>query len=126
MEQNREKCLRENLLPSKKAEIGTEVHLSAWQPPKHTAKATLEWLRNKNINVMEWSSQSCDLNLIENLWHDFKIAVHQRSPLNFTELEQFCTEEWVNIAQLRCAKLIETDVYKITAVISVEGASTKY
>jgi hypothetical protein len=44
--------------------------------PKHTAKATLEWFKGKHLNVLELSSQSPDLNPIENLWYDLKIAVH--------------------------------------------------
>ena len=32
---------------------------------KHEAKATLEWLNKKNINVLEWPSQSPNLNPIE-------------------------------------------------------------
>ena len=75
---------------------------------KHTAKATLEWLRNKKINVLEWPSQSLGKIPIKNLWHDLIFFVHQRSPCNLTELEQFCAEEWANIAQSRCAKLVET------------------
>ena len=73
----------------KKAEIGTEVHVQHDNDPKHTIKAPLEWLRNKKINVLEWHSQSPDRNPMENLWHDLKIAVHQHSPHNLTELEQF-------------------------------------
>ncbi|KAI3353188.1 hypothetical protein L3Q82_019735, partial [Scortum barcoo] len=42
-------------------------------------------------------SQSPDLNPIEHLWRDLKMAVHQRSPSNLTELERICNEEWQRI-----------------------------
>ena len=69
--------------------------------------------------------ESPDLNPIENLWHDLKTVVHQCSTRNFNEMEQFCAEEWANIVQSRCAKLVETYPNRLTAVISVKGASTK-
>ena len=78
------------------------------------------------MNVLEWPSQSPDQNPIENLWHDLKIAVHLCSPHNLTEFEQFCPDEWENLAQSRCAKLRETYPNRLTAVIAVKGASTKY
>ena len=34
---------------------------------KHTAKTTLEWLRDKCLTVLEWPSQSPDLNPIKQL-----------------------------------------------------------
>ena len=65
----------------------------------------MEWFRSKHVNVLKWPSQSPDLNPIENLWQDLKIAVHRRSPSNLTELQLFCQEEWTNISISRCAKL---------------------
>ena len=62
--------------------------------PKNTAKAAFEWFKWKQLNVLEWPSQSPDLNPIENLWYDLKIDVHQQNPSNLKELDQLIFEEW--------------------------------
>ena len=46
------------------------------------------------IRLLEWPSQSPDLNLIAMLWIDLKLATHKRCPKNMTELKPFCQEEW--------------------------------
>ena len=70
---------------------------------------------------MEWPSQSPDLNPIENLWYDLKIALHQQKQSNLKELEQFCLNEWAKIPVARCAKLIETYPKRLAAVIAAKG-----
>lgn len=36
----------------------------------------MEWIRSKHINVLQWFTQSPDLNPIKNLWQDLKISVY--------------------------------------------------
>ncbi len=57
----------------------------AWQWPKYMAKATKEWLKKKHVKVMEWPSQSPDLNLIE-IWRELKARVAKCQPRNLNDL----------------------------------------
>ncbi|KAK3535011.1 hypothetical protein QTP70_001968 [Hemibagrus guttatus] len=99
--------LDENLLQSAlDLRLGQRFILQQDNDPKHTAKITKEWLRDNSVNVLEWPSQSPDLNPIEHLWRDQKMAVHGHSPSDLMEHERSCKEEWEKVPKNWCANLV--------------------
>uniref|UniRef100_A0AAZ3QIE7 Tc1-like transposase DDE domain-containing protein n=1 Tax=Oncorhynchus tshawytscha TaxID=74940 RepID=A0AAZ3QIE7_ONCTS len=75
--------------------------------PKHTYKVVAKWLKDNKAKVLEWSSQSPDLNPIENMWAELKKRVRARRPKNLSQLHHLCQEEWTKIHQTYCGKLVE-------------------
>ncbi len=61
---------------------------------KQRTKIIQKQLREDSVNILEWSSQSHDLNPIKHLWSNLKISVYRQPPSNLTELERVCREEW--------------------------------
>ncbi|CDQ68030.1 unnamed protein product [Oncorhynchus mykiss] len=118
--------LANNLLPSVRALKMGRGWVFQHDDPKHTARATKEWLRKKHLKVLEWPSQSPVLNPIENLWRELKVRVAQQQPQNITALEEICMEEWAKIPATVCENLVKTYRKRLTSVIANKGYITKY
>ncbi len=109
--------LSENLLPSARAlKMKRGWVFQHDNDPKHTARATKEWLRKKHFKVLEWPSQSPDL---------ISPCCPATAP-NITALEEICMEEWAKIPATVCENLVKTYRKLLTSVIANKGYITKY
>ena len=91
----------------------------------HTSKVVSKWLKDNQVKVLEWPSQSPDLNSIENVWAEMKKCVRARRPTNLTQLHQIWQEELAKIHPTYCGKLMEGYLKRLTQVKQFKGNATK-
>ena len=91
---------------------------------QNTSKVVEKWLKDNQVKVLEWASQSLDLNPIENLWAELKKCVRARRPTNLIQLHQLCQEEWAKIHPIYCGKLVEGYRKHLTQVKQLKGYAT--
>jgi len=76
-----------------------------FQQDKHASRVVKDWFREQNVDVLEWPSQSPDLNPIENLWGELKREVRKTLCQNKCQLWDIVQRAWYNIPIGTCRKL---------------------
>jgi hypothetical protein len=82
-----------------------------------------------NIVMLDWRSQSPDLNPIENLWQQLKTALEKRIPRVETKADLLLAlqEEWANLREKNVlGTLIESMPKRVRLVIGSNGMPIKY
>ena len=94
----------------------------------HTARVTMDYLEQNNINVLPWPSKSPDLNPIEHLWDQLDKRVRQRQPPHqiLYKLRQMLQQEWRTIPRKNVRNLIEYMPRRCRAVLAARGGHTRY
>ena len=116
--------LQEHLLPLDLPNRGMLMQQD--NAPAHKAATTMRFLREHNIETLDWPPQSPDLNLIENMWGCLKEKLESLEIATFAELEAAVIREWGNIPAEVVNNIIDSMPRRMAAVIAARGANTKY
>lgn len=109
-------------------ETGKEQIFQHDNDPKHCSKVVKAYLSNKQVVVLNWTSQSPDLNPIEHLWRQIKLQIYERSDKagSLDEVFQIAKEEWGKISADFIHRLIESMPNRVMACYKNRGHHTKY
>ena len=86
--------LKQHLKTSvRKLTLGRKCLFQMGNDPKHTFKVVAQWIKDNQVKVMVWPSQS---------------------PTNLTQLHQLWQEEWAKIHPTYCGKFVEGYLTRLT------------
>ena len=94
--------------------------------PKHASAHVRSFLANSGVQVLEWPSQSPDLNPIENLFAYMKDRLRGSMIKNKLELKAKILEAWNSIPAHVCKKLVESMYKRCCCVIKAKGWHIDY
>lgn len=113
-------------LPEIRRMLRNNWRLQQDNDPKHKSRVAMEFLQENVPTVMDWPSNSPDLNPIENLWSILKRNVELRQPNNIGELDSFMKEEWSKIPQDIIKNLVRSMKQRCKLVIENKGERIPY
>jgi len=96
--------------------------------PKHTARATVQWL-DANVPehlVSSWPASSPDLNPIENIWALLRDAVASTNPTTKRQLAAAVRRAWSAIDQQHIDHAMESMPQRLRAVLDAKGAHINF
>lgn len=92
-----------------------------WRRDIHRMYIVKQKIRDLKLNLLNWAPKSPDLNPIEMLWSiiDKKLAA---TPIySKTALQQRLNEEWNNIDQDLCVRLIQSMPERVRKCLKAKG-----
>ena len=118
--------LSSNMIPSARRLFEVTYIFQQDNDPKHTARVVKKYPERKGIKVLDWSSQSPDLNPIENLWHKLKTLLNKEKMKKLSELPELMKKCWESISPEYCNKLVEPMPRRMNQLMRNKALWTNY
>lgn len=121
-------CLRRGVLPFFRRNRNKNFIFMHDGAPIHRARATLDWLKRKQIPLLDWPSCSPDINPIENVWAFMvkQIYGENKTYRDVRELKPAIIEAWHQVDQQLIDNLYLSLDNRIFQLINRNGAATDY
>ncbi|CAJ0938076.1 unnamed protein product, partial [Ranitomeya imitator] len=111
-----------NIQPNAAKLIGRRFIVQMDNDPKHTAKATQEFMSAKKWNILQWPSQSPDLNPIEHAFHLLKSRLKTERPTNKQDLKAAAVKAWQSIKKEETQRLVMSMGSRLKAKLKTSAA----
>ena len=118
--------LTHHLVPRATRVFGRDWRLQQDNDPKYRSGVAKEFIGEKIPNLLEWPSNSPDLNPIENYWNVLKRRVEKRKPENIDDLEEYMNEEMRKTTASFLINFITSMKDRCLAAISSNGERIKF
>jgi hypothetical protein len=120
--------LAENLVPFLEEQpLAHHFMFQQDNAPSHTAAATMAFLQNNGVEVIQWPPYSPDLNCIENLWGFIKNKLSHENITTKEELIRRVQNIWQSQDMKDiCYRMIHSMPRRIAMCIRNRGDYTKY
>jgi transposase len=118
--------LKNYLLPVAKRQFHRNWRLQQDNDPKHRSNICRQFIQDNVPELLDWPSNSPDVNPIENIWSIVKRKVEKRKPKNIDELELFLVEEFKNTDINVVNNCVMSMKKRCLSLISSKGERIKY
>lgn len=123
----RDEILDIHVRPFNEARNGDFVFMDDNARP-HRGHVVTNYLRDHEIEHLEWPAKSPDLNPIEHLWDQLGRALNDspRRPCTLEDLKNSLQQEWEQIPMENVIQLVESMPRRCMAVVEARGGHTRY
>lgn len=120
--------LEKHLKPFIERKNAKELIFQHDNAPSHASKSTNNWLKQHNIQTLDWPSNSPDLNPVENVWGLISREIYKNGTQynNTSELEKAVTAAWANLKTDFLSNLTATMKDRVFQLIASQGKFTKF